>query len=70
MTMEDPVKAMKFEWRQNGTAKDWANFRYVLEGRARDPEFVKSGSRSMSRRAFRRETAKIIFRIVSSLDFT
>jgi hypothetical protein len=50
MTMEDPVKAMKFEWRQNGTEKDWANFRYVLEGRARDPEFVKSGSRSMSRR--------------------
>jgi hypothetical protein len=34
------VKAMKFEWRQNGTVKDWANFRYVLEGRACDPEWV------------------------------
>jgi hypothetical protein len=40
MSMEDPVKAMKFEWRQNGTEKDWANFRYVLEGRACDPECV------------------------------
>ena len=40
MSMEDPVKAMKFEWRQNGTVKDWANFRYVLEGRACHPEWV------------------------------
>lgn len=39
-SMEDPVKAMKLEWRQNGTEKDWANFRYVLEGRACDPEWV------------------------------
>ena len=40
MSMEDPVKAMKLEWRQNGTEKDWANFRYVLEGRACDAEWV------------------------------
>ena len=40
MSMEDPVKAMKLEWRQNGTDKDWANFRYVVEGRACDPEWV------------------------------
>jgi len=38
--MEDPVKAMKLEWRERGSEKDWANFRYVLEGVACDPEWV------------------------------
>jgi hypothetical protein len=38
--MEDPVKAMKLEWREHGSEKDWANFRYVLEGVACDPEWV------------------------------
>ena len=28
--MENPVKAMKLEWREHGSERDWANFRYVV----------------------------------------
>ena len=35
--MEDPVKAMKLEWRERGSDKDWANFQYVLPVCARGP---------------------------------
>ena len=38
--MFDPTSAMRLEWHEHGSYKDWANFLYVVDGRACDPKWV------------------------------
>jgi hypothetical protein len=39
-SMRDPFEAMKNEWHEHGTEEDKANWRYVVEGIACDPEWI------------------------------
>ena len=39
-SMMDPVKAMKNEWHEHGSEEDKANWRYVVEGLACDPNCI------------------------------
>ena len=35
--MREPLQSMEQEWRSNGSPTDMENFKYITEGRARDP---------------------------------
>jgi len=38
--MRDPLRSMDQEWRSNGSNTDMANFTYITEGRARNPDDI------------------------------